>query len=152
MRPMVKYVDFVKDKKGVCPFCDPKDRIILERPHAFATYNIAPVHKHQIMVIPYRHIQTVRELTPEEWSDINELMTEGIALIHKLGYEFTALMMRDGKHPGKSMEHLHFHLIPNCDFRFEPDIERAKREDKRDVLTPEQIAETLRDYENAKKS
>ena len=59
--------------------------------------------------------------------------------------------MRDGKHPGKSMEHLHFHLIPNCDFRFEPDIERAKREDKRDVLTPEQIAETLRDYENAKK-
>jgi len=152
MLAMVKYVDFVKAKKGACPFCDPKDRIILERPHAFVTYNIAPTHKHHSMVIPRRHIVSIRELSPEETLDIASLISEGMTLLHKLGYTFVSLLMRDGLHPGKSIEHLHYHLIPQTDFRPEPDPVQARLNDKRDVMTPEQIAETLRDYENAKKS
>lgn len=145
----MKYRDFIKTKKS-CSFCVPKDRIILERAHAFVICNIAPIHRDQIMVIPKRHLMTVAELSNEEWVDIAELISEGISLIKKLGYTFASILARDGLHPGKSMEHLHFHLIPDTDLTVEPDPERAKREDKRDVLTLEEIEKTIADYERAK--
>ncbi len=146
------YRDLLEDKNRPCPFCDPKDRIILERETAFMTYNLAPFCRHHAMVMPKRHIEHVRDFSDAEWRDMNTLITEGTGLLYRLGYTFVSIFMRDGKHPGKSVEHIHCHLVPDMDFRPEHDIARAKREDHREVLTPEQIAKTLADFARAKNS
>jgi len=126
--------------------------MILERPHAFLTYNIAPAHPHHLLIVPKRHTITIRECSPEESAQMNALVTEGTTLLHKLGYACAALLLRDGPHPGKTIEHLHYHLIPNTEMRPVPDAEKAKREDPRVMLTPEEIAKTLADFEQAKHS
>jgi diadenosine tetraphosphate (Ap4A) HIT family hydrolase len=128
--------------------------MILERPSAFLTYNIAPVHSHQTMVVPKRHLTSLCELSKEELEDIQELVTEGMTLLYKLGYTFVSLLLRDGTHAGKSVEHLHYHLTPETDYFPETDPQRiaeSRRNDPRDIMTPEAIAATLRDYERVKK-
>jgi len=143
----MKYQDFLKEKPSGCTFCTPPaDRVIIENEQAFVTYSIAALCKHHIMVIPKRHVVSVREFTKEESRAVDELMKKSVASLEKLGHEFTMIFMRNGPHPGKSMEHLHYQLVPQMDIKPHFDIDVTKKDDTREILTSEEINETLADF------
>lgn len=49
----------------------------------------------------------------EEWGDVWDLVQKSSRILRYLGYEDFSLMVREGKSGAKSVEHLHYHLIPN---------------------------------------
>ena len=116
-----------------CPFCDNKDRIIFENKEAFITYAKAPYAQYHILVIPKRHIDSFLELTKSEDAHIIMLLRKGVKLLHTLGYKNCSILVRDGKDSGKSIKHLHYHIIPNHRIG-DLDIHGEKRK----VLTPQE--------------
>ena len=105
------YVDFLKDIKA-CPFCEPiANHIIKKVGNAFLTYSLAPYHKHHLLVVPTRHIVGFHELDSTEINSINELLSEAVRLLMLLGYKDYTILTRSGERIGKSVEHLHYHII-----------------------------------------
>jgi diadenosine tetraphosphate (Ap4A) HIT family hydrolase len=136
--PML-YRDFLKELH-TCPFCSPKDRVLVETEHAYLTYALAPYHPHHMLVIPKRHLLHFLELAKEEQNEIDTLIKDGFAALRHLGYQNITALVREGSEVGKSIAHLHYHLIPNVRIG---DIDHEGRE--RAILTPEEIESTVSD-------
>lgn len=105
------YEEFLKNIKG-CPFCDSHDRIIMKNKHAFLTYSLAPYYKHHMLVLPERHVESFLDLTEEETRNIETLLRKGAKLLHLLGCDDYSILVRNGDVTGKSIKHLHYHLVP----------------------------------------
>jgi len=129
------YEDYVKQMTG-CPFCDGNNRVLADSEHAFLTYAIAPYHRHHLLVIPRRHVESIDELTEDELTAIDRLQELGLSLLKKLHYKSISFLVREGQlNINKSVMHSHFHLIPeiligNVDHNGEP----------RRVLTDDEIS------------
>ena len=140
------YDDFLK-KTPVCPFCDKEkraDRIISENRSAYLTYALSPYHKHHLLVIPKKHHLLLLEASMFEQYQLNRLIDEGIRLLRILGYKDLSILVRDG-HLGKSIDHLHYHVIPNTDIG---DLTNYGKERK--ILTKRQIESTMKDFAKAR--
>ena len=108
----MKYNSFLKTMTK-CPFCyDFKDRILVENDLAFLTYAQAPYHKYHLLVIPRRHVLNIKDLTWDENVCIMALIVAGIKTLDKLGHNDCTIVCRDGQALGKSIEHLHYNIIP----------------------------------------
>ena len=109
----MKYSDFLKTVT-TCPFCARHDdEIIIDTEHAFLTYSLAPYHKHHMLVVPKRHFSSFLELTSLEMAEIDTLQKRALKILQKLGYKNVSFMVREGDGSGKSIEHLHYHVIPD---------------------------------------
>ena len=110
----MKYTEYLKNQpESFCPFCeDEKDRIFLDNEHALLTYAKAPYHKHHLLVVPKEHKKSFLELDKNESDAIWSLIRQGAAILLELGYESYTVIVREGKNGAKSVEHLHYHLIP----------------------------------------
>ncbi len=140
----MKYTDFLKTIK-TCPFCArPTDEILLESEKAFVTYAIAPYHKHHLLVIPKRHFSSFIEITTEEMSEIDILQRKALDILHNLGYKNVSFLVRDGDGSGKSIEHLHYHVIPDV---FLGDMGHSIAD--RPVMTETECLESFEDLKNA---
>lgn len=127
-----------------CHFCHPTDRSFLENDSAFLTYAIAPYHKHHLLVIPKRHTPSFMELTQGETIHIWEIIRKASAIMLALGYENYTVIVREGNNGSKSVEHLHYHVIP------ENRIGDLDHEGKgRAVLGVDEIAGISRDVREA---
>lgn len=98
-----------------CPFCQisPGEIVAVDGP-AVAFRDAFPASPGHTLVIPRRHISSVRELTAEEWSAIGRLAQRLADDLQKAdssitGFNFGA---NDGVDAGQSVMHCHFHLIP----------------------------------------
>ena len=62
--------------------------------------------------------------------------------------------MRDGAHPGKTVEHLHYHLMPNLDLHPHPvsETKNKKAKDEREMLTDLEVRELLDELKKTKHS
>lgn len=108
----MKYHDYLKTL-SVCPFCKGiENRILLENDSAILTYALAPYHKYHLMVIPKRHVERIIDLNWDENVCITALIVAGIKALSKLGHDDCTLLARDNKAVGKSVAHLHYHIIP----------------------------------------
>lgn len=105
------YHRFLKNLKD-CPFCRAKDRVLLANRSAFLTYARAPYHKHHLLVIPKRHLESFFAISASEQQDLNRLIVAGAKIIQKLKYNNFTIMVREGDDSNKSIKHLHYHLIP----------------------------------------
>ena len=131
-----------------CPFCgeNPHNRIIESREHAYLTYALAPYHKHHLLVLPRRHVLSIKDLTLEEETEIEELQRIGLTLLNKLGYTDITLLVREGAvGHGKSMEHIHFHIVPFIQIG-----SLNHYGEKRTILTDAEIEETMKDFERVR--
>lgn len=110
----MKYAEYLKTlPEDFCPFCgEAQDRIFLDNEHALLTYAKAPYHKHHLLVVPKEHKKSFLELTKEEMESIWNLIRQGSAILLELGYESYTAIVREGRNGAKSVEHLHYHLIP----------------------------------------
>jgi diadenosine tetraphosphate (Ap4A) HIT family hydrolase len=108
------YSEYLKHVTS-CPFCDKEERYIEELETAFLTFAIAPYSKYHLLVIPKRHTESFLELTKEETADIEKLLHIGAKLLEKVGYYDYSILVRSGKEIGRSIKHLHYHLIPKIE-------------------------------------
>lgn len=100
------------EQKRECPFCGVKDRIIKETPMAYLTYALAPYTKHHLLIVPKRHLESLHDITRNEMDDVLDLQHFGMGLLQTLGYRNATALVREGEKTGRSVNHLHFHIIP----------------------------------------
>jgi diadenosine tetraphosphate (Ap4A) HIT family hydrolase len=66
-----------------------------------------------MMVIPRRHVRSVKELTPSEWETMRKLFYIAKKLIRDThGIKGMQIVQKDGAEAQSTVEHLHFHCIP----------------------------------------
>jgi len=108
----MKYKNYLKTIKK-CLFCDGlRQSILLENNGAFLTYALAPYHKYHLLVIPKRHIESIKNITWDENISIMALLMNGIKVLDKIGHDDCTILVRDDKSLGKSVRHIHYHIIP----------------------------------------
>lgn len=104
-----------------CPFCDPdviKAQTILDSTTCFVLYNIRPANKGHCLVIPKRHVTTIKEVTDEELCEVFRLVKKVSETfqdhLHPIGFNYG---FNEGRYAGQRVAHLHIHIMP----RFEGD-------------------------------
>ncbi|MDR0369118.1 MAG: HIT family protein [Candidatus Peribacteria bacterium] len=100
-----------------CPFCSlSKQEIIEESKHFLVIPARAPYSKDHLLIIPKRHIVLLQEMRSTEMKELLKLIeywSDSLASHH----EGTSILLRNGQINGtlgKSVNHLHVHLIPDC--------------------------------------
>ena len=111
------YQDYLlKVLKDECPFCDINKHYIIEKwKHFTVLLSRAPYTLDHILIVPNRHLIRMWEITPEERWTLVPLIEKWMRKLEKLHKEVN-LLLRDGVAHwliGKSINHLHFHLIPD---------------------------------------
>lgn len=114
----MKYHDYLlKVLKGECPFCDiDKMRIVEKWKHFTVILSRAPYVKDHLLIVPNRHLVRMWEIKLEEWETFIPLMEKWMKKLEKVHKEVN-LLLRDWVANWvlwKSIDHLHFHLIPEC--------------------------------------
>lgn len=97
-----------------CIFCNlSKEDYILSDELSFAIYDVFPVNKGHILIIPKRHFSSLFEATEEEVVSFYRLLNKSRKLLDKEfkpdGYN---VGVNIGKKAGQTIFHLHIHLIP----------------------------------------
>lgn len=118
MLKIMKYDDYLlKILKDQCPFCDIKEEYILEKWKYFTVLVArAPyIHDH-ILVVPNRHLIRLWEMMGEESKSLILMLEKWTKNLEKIHKEVN-ILLRDGVAnwiAWKSIDHLHFHLAPDC--------------------------------------
>lgn len=115
----MQYNDYLLNVlKDVCPFCDIKKEYILEKWRYFTVILArAPYIKDHLLIVPNRHIVRLKEIKSEERKTLVPLIDKWIKKLEKIHKEVN-LLLRDWVAnwiAGKSIDHLHFHLVPDCE-------------------------------------
>jgi len=104
-----------------CNFCDLKEKyIITEKDNVVLSVNLFPYIDYQLIMIPRRHITRFNELKENEWQAVKYL-SEIAFLIYSTFFDIVDLNLvyREGERSQKTVEHLHFNIIP-----FHPELLR----------------------------
>lgn len=104
---------------GKCVFCDLRDRyVVYEKNGMVLTINLYPYTNAHLLIVPRRHIEYVKELTPEEWETLRGLMYVAKKVLRKLfDVKNIWFIYREGAlgQAQKTVGHLHVQVIPYSD-------------------------------------
>jgi diadenosine tetraphosphate (Ap4A) HIT family hydrolase len=105
-----------------CLFCD-ASKAILRNEHGYVRFDDFPVNPGHCLIIPFRHVASFFDATPEERAALLALTDQARAIVDERfapgGYN---LGVNIGPIAGQSVMHLHMHLIP----RYVGDVENPK--------------------------
>ena len=135
-----KYIESLSKKKDddECIFCeaakndvkDPENLLVHKGQLTFTLLNLYPYNNGHLMVIPFRHISDLDDLSEQEGSEIfKELQIARRALLdisHPQGFNIGANI---GRISGAGIdEHIHFHIVPRWsgDTNFMPVLGEVK--------------------------
>ncbi len=107
--------DGIWQSTGKCVFCDLKDKyIIFEENDVVMTIVLFAYIDGHCMIIPRRHVKSVKELTSDEWETIRKFIYIAKKMIRKVyGIKGMQVVMKDGSVAQSTVtDHLHFHCIP----------------------------------------
>ncbi|ONH69192.1 Bis(5'-adenosyl)-triphosphatase [Cyberlindnera fabianii] len=81
--------------------------------YTYALVNLKPIVPGHVLIVPLRHVQRLKELTPEENVDYMSCIQQVHQFIEKV-YKADSLniAIQDGPEAGQSVPHLHTHVIP----------------------------------------
>lgn len=109
-----------------CVFCElqeENDRPILVCTRSFFAVNDRyPVNAGHTLIIPFRHVSRLRDLTVEEFGelrDILETVQDELAVQNAEGFN---IGVNEGEVAGQTVPHLHIHVIP----RYRGDVESPR--------------------------
>jgi len=115
-------IEYILSKKGPgCIFCDkPKedrdrDNLILYRGRLnFVIMNLYPYNNGHLMVVPYRHLYSILDLSDDEMLEMMKITNLSVTALkeafHPEGFN---IGMNIGRVAGAGIEeHLHLHVIP----------------------------------------
>ena len=98
-----------------CIFCDTDDDLVLIRGRAcYAILNLYPYNNGHLMIVPNRHVATLRAATDEELRELMRLTRHAeIALSEAYQPQGINVGMNLGRSAGAGIvDHLHVHLVP----------------------------------------
>jgi histidine triad (HIT) family protein len=113
------YSEYLK-KQRKCPFCNLfKEEIFASNNSADLILSRAPYTKNHMLVVPRKHKRFMWQLTPKEKRNIDKLVMRAIDLLHKK-HKNVSMLYKEGikKEVGKSISHMHFHIIPDMQISF----------------------------------
>lgn len=99
---------------GKCVFCDLNEKyVIYEEDGIVMTIALFAYIDGHIMIIPRRHVRSVKELTTNEWEIMRKFMYIAKKMIRDIyGIKGMQIIQKDGIEAQSTVEHLHFHCIP----------------------------------------
>jgi diadenosine tetraphosphate (Ap4A) HIT family hydrolase len=102
---------------GRCVFCDhdqtQERHEIYEENNVYITVPAYPYIDGHLLVVPRRHIHSVKELTPGEWETMRKMFYIAKKMIRKThGIKGMQIVQKDGITAQSTVEHMHFHCIP----------------------------------------
>jgi len=81
--------------------------------HFMVAYDIEPVLPGHSLIIPKRHVLDVTQLTESEFSEIYRIISKvKPVLLKRYDADSYDITMQIGKHSGRTVPHLHIHIIP----------------------------------------
>lgn len=113
------YVRSAVDGDG-CPFCtipdlDEGDSLVVARGEAaYVVLNLHPYNPGHLMVVPYRHVAGLEELTAAESAEVMSLTQRAIVTIRSVAnpHAFNVGLNLGGAAGGSLADHLHQHVVP----------------------------------------
>ncbi len=108
------YYNEIWTTTGKCVFCDLHDKyIFFEENGIVLTITMFAYIDGHCMVIPRRHVTSVKELTAEEWETMRKFFYLAKKIIKKAhGVKSMQIVQKDGPNSQSTVVHLHFHCIP----------------------------------------
>ncbi|MCL1877001.1 HIT domain-containing protein [Candidatus Saccharibacteria bacterium] len=108
------WYDGIWQTVGKCVFCDMRDKYIFYEENGIVmTVSLYAYVDGQIMIVPRRHIRSVKDLTAAEWETIRKFMYLAKKIIREThNIKGMQIVQKDGVDAQSTVEHLHFHCIP----------------------------------------
>ena len=142
----MSYIRGPRPKIDGCPFCvlpnegDDAEALIVHRgATAYVVLNAYPYNPGHLMIVPFRHVAALEELTPDEVGEVAQLAQRAVvALKTSSGAEAFNMGMNLGSAAGAGIaDHLHQHVVPRWsgDTNFMPVVGQTR-------VLPELLAET----------
>lgn len=97
-----------------CPFCDITQLAVsIESRHFIAVCNKFPTVEGHCLIVPKRHVEQYLDLDDNETIDLTKISRQLIAaLLAAYQTEAFDYALQEGGPAGRSIRHLHFHVIP----------------------------------------
>ncbi|MDO9380333.1 MAG: HIT domain-containing protein [Nocardioidaceae bacterium] len=107
-----------------CPFCsiprrdaatDGADGLVVARgEHVYVVLNLHPYNPGHLMVLPYRHVAELEELTPDEALELTVLTQQAVRALKTASapHAFNVGLNLGGVAGGSLSQHLHQHVVP----------------------------------------
>ena len=103
-----------------CPFCripmmSDEDGLMLARgEHVYAVLNLHPYNPGLLLVVPYRHVADLEDLTTEEAVELTTMTRDAVHAIKSASqpHGFNVGLNLGGVAGGSLSEHLHQHVVP----------------------------------------
>lgn len=103
-----------------CPFCqipdgdDATNLVVARGTATYAVLNLHPYNPGHLMVLPYRHVAELEDLTPEESAGLMSMTQQAITVIRKVStpHAFNVGLNLGGPAGGSLADHLHQHVVP----------------------------------------
>jgi ATP adenylyltransferase len=104
-----------------CLFCHrleqadgPENLILVRTPLAFAILNRYPYTNGHMMVVPYDHVPSIDQLTPQVQAALMQLSAQAVSVLRLVyGAESFNLGVNIGAAAGAGVaEHIHVHIVP----------------------------------------
>lgn len=108
-----KYND-IWQSVGKCVFCDLNGRyVFFEENGVVLTVALYAYIDGHCMIIPRRHVRSVKELTTLEWETMRKFMYIAKKMIREIHHtKGMQIIQKDGADAQSTVEHLHFHCVP----------------------------------------
>lgn len=106
--------------EGGCPFCripdlTDEDGLVVRRgENVFAVLNLHPYNPGHLMVVPYRHVGPLEDLTQDEAVELTVLTQQALRTIRSVSrpHGFNVGLNLGGVAGGSLAAHLHQHVVP----------------------------------------
>ncbi|QIK76773.1 HIT family protein [Nocardioides piscis] len=103
-----------------CPFCripqgdDAEGLVVARGRSTYAVLNLHPYNPGHLMVLPYRHVAELEELTADESADLMAMTQQAIRTIRGVSnpQAFNVGLNLGGPAGGSLADHLHQHVVP----------------------------------------
>ncbi len=117
---------YIKNEPGTgrdghgCPFCripslDDEEGLVLARgEHVYAVLNLHPYNPGHLMVVTYRHVAALEDLTPAEAHEVMSFTQHAVRAIRAVSepHGFNVGINLGGVAGGSLAAHLHQHVVP----------------------------------------
>jgi ATP adenylyltransferase len=109
-----------REDDGGCPFCripslDDREGLVVGRGEcAYAVLNLHPYNPGHLMVVPYRHVADLEDLTDEETHEIADLTRRAVVAVKATSrpHGFNVGLNLGHVAGGSLADHLHQHVVP----------------------------------------
>ena len=115
------YVRTTVGGEGDCPFCvipqrrdDPENLVVARGEHTYAVPNLHPYNPGHLMVVPYRRVAELEDLTDAESAELMTMTQQAIRAIRAVSepHAFNVGLNLGRSAGGSLADHLHQHVVP----------------------------------------